>query len=173
MFEVLFQVRCYTEGLPSQRLSHYEEHDGFKEQLLWIQGSSYSGALRLKCFSTNTASSLKQQYRSYTGCIFSAEAIPDPEPPTKKHCGFFSSLVHVPVNDINTQSSIKLEIQEYLSTPCLPEESDPLSFLEVTHFPTLSLLARNFLCIPASSAHVERLFSIVGKIFRPERCRLR
>ena len=36
----------------------------------------------------------------------------------------------------------------------------------------MSKLAERYLSVPASSGPVEQLFSIAGKIFCPERCRL-
>ena len=39
-------------------------------------------------------------------------------------------------------------------------------------FHGLSVLARKYLALPATSAPVERLFSVAGKTFRPDRCRL-
>lgn len=60
---------------------------------------------------------------------------------------------------------------EYLQTPCLPQEEDPLDFWKENRkkkIATLVKIAPKFLCIPASSAQVERLFSIAGKVFHPE-----
>ena len=37
---------------------------------------------------------------------------------------------------------------------------------------TLAKLAIKYLTVMASSASVERTFSIAGKVFRPDRCRL-
>lgn len=102
-----------------------------------------------------------------------AEDVPQ-EPPRKrsKLFSFMDSRVQAvtPVNN----SSVEIEIQDYLSQPCLPEECDPLEYWKVQEsvFPTLAKLARHYLGITATSAPVERLFSIAGKIFRPERCNL-
>ena len=39
-------------------------------------------------------------------------------------------------------------------------------------YPILAMLAKDVLGVPSSSAPVERLFSIAGKVFTPERCQL-
>ena len=39
-------------------------------------------------------------------------------------------------------------------------------------YPEQSKLACQYLQIPASSGPVERLFSIIGKVFRPDKCSL-
>ena len=44
--------------------------------------------------------------------------------------------------------------------------------VHATTYPTLAMLACHYLSVPTSSGPVERLFSIGGKLFRPERCRL-
>ncbi|KAI2661217.1 Zinc finger BED domain-containing protein 4 [Labeo rohita] len=66
------------------------------------------------------------------------------------------------------------EVPVYFSTPCLTEDTDPLVYWKEnqSRFPTLAQRACKYLAIPASSAPVERIFSVAGKIFRPERCRL-
>ena len=66
------------------------------------------------------------------------------------------------------------EVDAYISEPCTEMLENPLVYWQINSntFPLLSNLARKHLAIPATSAPVERLFSIVGKVFRPERCRL-
>ena len=85
-------------------------------------------------------------------------------------CGFMGNAPTIP--HVNT-GTVEAEIQDYLSTPCIPEDSDAPStgvFTKSHH--TLSKLTIKYLGIPSSYATVERLFSIAGKIFRPDRCRL-
>ena len=57
----------------------------------------------------------------------------------------------------------------------LISRSQSSTILERKHImypPAMSKLAKRYLSVLASSGPVERLFSIAGKIFRPERCRL-
>ena len=74
-----------------------------------------------------------------------------------------------------TQTSLNTcdkEVQDYIESPCLPEDANPLEYWldNQSKYPTLALLAKRYLSVPASSAPVERLFSIGGKILRNERC---
>ena len=71
-------------------------------------------------------------------------------------------------------STAETEIQDYLSTPCIPESSDALQYWKMHQesHPTLGKLAIKYLGIPLYSAAVGILFNIGGKIFRPDRCHL-
>ena len=89
---------------------------------------------------------------------------------------FFSSLTRSPANSTRfAASDIDALVEEYLCTPCLAQEEDPLVFWmnNQEKIPQLTKIAPNYLCVPASSSPMERLFSIAGKVFRPDRCCLK
>ena len=66
------------------------------------------------------------------------------------------------------------EVEKYLDSPCEPIITNPLTFWRdnKNKYQKLAIVAQKVLSIPASSAPVERLFSIAGKVVRPDRCRL-
>ena len=98
----------------------------------------------------------------------------DISPPSKQaRTGFFTILGGTPRKRHTSQKGAK--IPQYLSEPVLDIEDDPLKFWKdnEAEYPRLAKLANKYLAIQASSAAVERLFSIGGKVFRPDRCRLK
>ena len=71
------------------------------------------------------------------------------------------------VSDLDDNSSNVSKVEEYLTTPCLSEDADPLQFWRKNEskYLELSRLPCSYLEIPASSAPVERLFSMPEKSF--------
>ena len=66
------------------------------------------------------------------------------------------------------------QLRAYLLKPTTPGNSKPLAFWKdhADTYPKLAVLTMKHLAVPASSAPVEFFFSIVGKVFCPDRCNL-
>ena len=91
--------------------------------------------------------------------------------PPRKRSRFLSYLHKKPVSQPEGQDKYSIQIGDYFRAPEIGEEDNPLAFWEVnqTQFPSLANLACRYLHIPASSSPVERVFSIAGRVFRPDR----
>ena len=92
--------------------------------------------------------------------------------PVRKRSKLFDFMTAPVVVDQPT--SVMVEVNQYLGEAPMSQESDPLAYWKghTNIYPTLVQLAVKFLTVMASSASVERTFSIAGKVFRPDRCRL-
>ena len=68
----------------------------------------------------------------------------------------------------------RIEIDRYLSEPTPSFTEDPLVWwkLKENSYPTLSILAKKYLCIPASSTPSEKVFSLTSAIVDKKRSRL-
>ncbi|XP_038161489.1 E3 SUMO-protein ligase ZBED1-like [Cyprinodon tularosa] len=101
------------------------------------------------------------------------------EPPstsTKRKRSLGSFFKAVPASStMQLEDTIKAELDNYLITPSIDGEQDPLAWWRVhnVNFPWLSRLARKYLCIPATSAPSERLFSASGNIVTCQRASLK
>ena len=65
--------------------------------------------------------------------------------------------------------------ETYLQESCQEMDTNPLDYWKIKYinYPTLAKLANKLLSTPATSAPVERLFSMAGKVFRPQSCSLK
>lgn len=86
-----------------------------------------------------------------------------------------SSLISEPEAPTEPKQPISEELERYLRFPTIQDSNtDILKFWgsNQCQFPLLAQLAREVLCIPASSCSSERLFSATGRIITPSRCNL-
>lgn len=95
-------------------------------------------------------------------------------PPSKKAKPDFFSFMSPSRPKPRRAATATSELETYLTESCIEMSSNPLEYWNINsyRYPVLSKLAAKYLAIPATSAPVERLFSVAGKTFRPERCRL-
>ena len=96
------------------------------------------------------------------------------EPPTKKTKTLFNFMAEQELV-VERNGDTNGDIQRYLASSCLPIRTNPATYWKENgnEYPSLAPVARDYLSIPSSSAPVERLFSIAGKLFTPARCRLK
>jgi len=66
------------------------------------------------------------------------------------------------------------EFTRYLSEPQINHNENPCLWWKAREnvYPKISVLAKNILCIPASSASSERVFFTAGNIITPKRNRM-
>ena len=103
----------------------------------------------------------------------------DNGPPQAKRFKHLGKVLEQRIKEgLNRASKVppgKAEIERYFSSVVtLPEKEDPVTFWisNESIYPLLSSIAIDLLCIPASSAPVERTFSIAGDSTSGRRNRL-
>ena len=105
---------------------------------------------------------------SATSTTESAETSP---PPKKRTLGSILKKRRETQQPKTPEEKMKVELDSYLSVGVLDSESNPLDWWNAEHhnYPLLWKLAKKYLCICASSAASERLFSSAGNVVTPKR----
>ena len=88
---------------------------------------------------------------------------------------FMASVAHLQAPVPAQVSRVKSEAHRYLELPADPMNTDPLEWWAANeiNFPALSVMARQYLGVPATSASAERLFSLAGRAFDDLRQRMK
>jgi hypothetical protein len=90
---------------------------------------------------------------------------------------FMASMAHLagPAQPPAPAPSVKSEVERYLELPAVDMKTDLLEWWAENDikFPALSVMARQYLGVPATSASAERLFSIAGRSFDDLRQRMK
>lgn len=93
----------------------------------------------------------------------------------KKRRKLFSFLDEKKVNKLDEHNRISSEVFDYLKEPIVIEDISPLKYWENNEnkYPNIAKIAPKYLTICASSAPVERLFSVAGKFYTSSRTLLK
>jgi hypothetical protein len=156
-----------------RRLTQYEESD------VYVLASVLDPRFKLRwCPSEEERSAVKATLIKHVKNVPSTDTDPDIQPPPSKRQKVECDLLDF-MEEISSPESVPLcsltEVNDYFAQPCSDRTSDPLAYWkgQQSNFPKLAHLALRYLNVPASSSPVERLFSIAGNIFTPNRCSLK
>ena len=148
----------------------------FEEREYLIMATILDPRFKLSWCSGSTHASHKERLQELASMITveTDNQAPTTERPAKKMKTDFIDLFLGSPEATDRDSPSNMEVDDYLAQSLLEKEKNPLNYwaLNDVNFPRLAKLAVKFLSLPASSAPVERIFSVGGKLFRPERCRL-
>ena len=163
-------VTAFKESI-NKRLSRYEEDD------LYMMATTVDPR-----FNSKERHSVEQTFIDLATVqeeLYPLNSDPASPPPAKarkveKHFfGFMSSPSNQQTPRVKCGG--RKEIEDYLRKECAAMDSNPLLCWKtnLNKFPNIAKLASKYLAVAATSAPVERLFSVVGKTFRAERCSLK
>ena len=122
-----------------KRLSKYEEIDAFllasalepRFKLKWCTPSEYNELKASLISKLNQHSSTSDSTNPINTTVTepnSEQTEEECEPPAKKMRTFFSSLIDDPTNTTTASNDIDTLVEEYLLSPCLPQEEDSIAF---------------------------------------------
>ncbi|XP_070835535.1 zinc finger BED domain-containing protein 4-like [Chaetodon trifascialis] len=109
----------------------------------------------------------EMEMRSRTETAQMPQSAQPVEEKVKRSLGsFFKTSAASPSLPVKLEDVTEAEVNSYLMTPAIDGEDDPLAWWRVhkISYPHLCTMARKYLCVPATSAHSERLFSTGGNI---------
>ncbi|XDV25695.1 hypothetical protein PO909_029568 [Leuciscus waleckii] len=109
----------------------------------------------------------QQEKRSRTETVQMPQSAQPLGEKAKRSLGsFFKTSAAPPSLPVKLEDVAEAEVNNYLMTPAIDGEDDPLAWWRVhkISYPQLSTMARKYLCVPATSAPSERLFSTGGNI---------
>ena len=80
---------------------------------------------------------------------------------------FMTSIAHLQPAEPEQAPTVRSEVERYLELPAVDMKVDVLKWWAENeiNFPALSVMARQYLGVPATSASAERLFSLAGRAF--------
>ena len=172
------------ENSLDERMSKYEDRERFilasildpRFKMKWCKDgdeAKKSETMLLQRASTVVEAGPTSRDDAQSESVLAEEPVPKKKKESSKLLSYLFSDTTSATSKAS-ESSLQSEISSYLAMPSLQEDDNPLKFWkeQQTVYPHLAKLAARYLSVPASSGPVERLFSIGGKIFRPERCRL-
>lgn len=101
------------------------------------------------------------------------------EPPhkKKKKTNLLKVVLPQPADTVGSSSVVVSEFERFLAEPLIDFDLDfsPCNWWKqnANRFPNLAKIARDILCIPASSANIEQLFSIALDILSAKRNKMK
>ena len=152
-----------------KRMKRFEERD------LYSMAASLDTAFKLDWCNPSETSRVKELLHAKLTANEGVEvSCASGNSPVRKRTKLFSFMKPTVPSEGQQNNSGDGEIHQYFNQPCELDCVNPLLYWKENqhNFPGLAKLAAKYLAVPASSSPVERVFSIAGKIFRPERCSL-